>query len=108
MSNPSAPIRRDSGGWISGPCMPPGSTPVRVLLEAVRDSLTLPPPATSQDETMFLRLFAERARLVLTAATTILANPDADDLDLLIIAERLREMAADFPPDTYDAHPLSS
>jgi len=54
---PAPDVRRDEGGWISGPMPgapqparvlppPPGSTAHRELLTTIARALELPPPAT--------------------------------------------------------------
>jgi hypothetical protein len=115
--DPTAAVRADEGGgWISGACapvppvppVPPGSTPLRELLRAIVGTLSLPGPATQRDETTYLRLHRDRARLVLFAARRLLADREADDVDIMIAVDRLRGETMQHPADTYDPHPLSS
>jgi len=112
---PEPVIRADIGGWISGPCLdpeqlpaPPGSTPCRVLILAIAETLTIPPPATHRDEVTYLRLSRDRARLVISACRRVLDDREAGDRDLLIAADTLRGQAADYPADGYDHNPLMS
>jgi|SRR5215470_12729808 len=114
-NDPMSPrVRADLGGWISGPCLPaarivpPGSTPLRELLSAVNQALTLPPPATARDEVTYLRITRDRSRLVMLTARRLLADREADDTDLMIAVAQLREQVAQLPDDTYDHHPMSS
>ena len=86
---------------------PSDSTPCRVLLSAVADALSLPPPATANDEVTFLRLSRDRARLVIFACRRVLLDREAHDADLLAIAGALREQAAEYPPDLYEHHPMT-
>jgi hypothetical protein len=112
---PDPNVRHDVGGWLSGPCLdpeqlpaPPGSTPCRVLLRAISETLTLPPPATHRGEVVYLRLSRDRARLVVSACRRVLDDREAEDRDLLIAADSLRDQAADYPPDGYDHNPLAT
>ena|SRR6266571_8329140 len=82
--------------------IPLGRTAVRELLLAVADTLALPKPATLADETTYLRLHRDRARLVLFACRRILIDRDADDWNLMAAADGLRNRAGDYPDDTYD------
>jgi hypothetical protein len=86
-------VRRDVGGWISGPMLdeplpeppvhplPPGSTPLRELLAAITAALTLPGPATERDEVTYLRIHRDRARLVLFTTIAIPADVHSAVLD---------------------------
>src|SRR5258708_28253425 len=94
-------VRADGGGWISDPCIPPGTTPEREMLLAVIGALTLPPPATARDEVTYLRLSRDRAGLVVDAVRAATA-PGAGGLDILFAAARLCDQLADYPDDTYD------
>ncbi len=82
--------------------VPLGSSGVRELLLAITDTLMLPKPATLADETTYLRLHRDRARLVLFACRRILTDREADDHDLMIAADSLRNYAGDFPDDPYE------
>ncbi len=110
---PNPNVRRDVGGWISGPMLdaplpgpvtpvPPGSTPLRELLAAITAALTLPGPATDRDEVTYLRIHRDRARLVLFTCRRLLADREADDRDVMVSATRLRDETAQHADDTYD------
>lgn len=108
-------VRRDIGGWISGPCLdaptppiPPGGTATRELLQAINAALALPYPAAEGDERPYLILRSKRASLALEAVGRILRNREAGDDDLLAEAAFLRRAVADLPADTYRHNPLSS
>lgn len=110
---PDPNVRRDEGGWLSGPCLdapvppvPPGSTAARELLHAISAALALPHPAGERDERPYLILRSKRASLALEAIGRILRNREADDDDLLTEVAFLRGAAADLPPDTYAHSPL--
>jgi hypothetical protein len=110
-------VRRDVGGWISGPMLdeplpeppvhpvPPGSTPLRELLAAITAALTLPGPATERDEVTYLRIHRDRARLVLFTCRRLLADREAYDRDVMVSVTRLREDAASLRDDQYDHAP---
>jgi hypothetical protein len=117
--NPTDNVRRDLGGWISGPMLdqplppvspirivPPGSSATRELLSAIAQALTLSAPATTKDEVTYLRISRDRARLVLHACRRLLADREADDRDTMITVTRLREEAGQLPPDDYDHNAL--
>ena len=119
-TNPDENVRRDEGGWISGPMLdaplpgrpvrqvPPGSTPLRELLGAITAALTLPRPATERDETTYLRIHRDRARLVLFTCRRLLADREADDRDVMVSVTRLREESAQLADDSYDHAPEPS
>lgn len=100
-------VRRDVGGWISGPCMdpllhpmiPPGSTAQRELLRAIGDTLTLPLGMNTIDDVQRLRILDERAKLVTATVGRILNDRECDDEDAMVAMRSLREQVADFPPD---------
>jgi hypothetical protein len=73
----------------------------RALLSAVRDALTLPPPALISDERAYLELLRDRAHLTRQGLARLAADPDAGPLDFDTEARVLRELLADLPPDTY-------
>ncbi len=109
-------IRHDIGGWISGPMLdapsvppvvPPGSTPLRELVHAIAQTLTLPNPATTRDEVTYLRIMRDRARLVQLACRRILADREfeADDRDVMLAVTSLRGQADSLPDDQYDHAP---
>jgi len=110
-------VRRDVGGWISGPMLdeplpdlpvrpvPPGSTPLRELLAAITAALTLPGPATERDEVTYLRIHRDRARLVLFTCRRLLADRETDDREVMVSVTRLREETAQHADDTYDHAP---
>jgi hypothetical protein len=87
------------------PSVPRG---VRTLLDAIRDALTIPPPASVEDEATYLRRSRERARPVAEACQQATRDPGTHDTDALLIADSLRFKAAEFPPDVYNHNPLSS
>jgi hypothetical protein len=80
----------------------PGSNAVRELLLAITEALTLPKPVTTADETTYLRLQRDHARLVLFACRRVVADHGIDDHDLMVAADSLRNYAADFPDETYE------
>src|SRR5258708_29946821 len=51
-ARPAAPgsVCVDVGGWISGPSLPPGTTPDRGVFLALPDAPTPPPPPTTPGE----------------------------------------------------------
>jgi len=113
-------VRRDIGGWISGPMLseplpdpvpvrpvPPGSSATRELLTAIAQTLTLPRPATTKDELTYLRISRDRARLVLLTCRRVLADREADERDIMITVTQLREDAGQLPPDDYDHSTLA-
>jgi hypothetical protein len=81
---PDPNVRRDVGGWISGPCIdpplppvrpnPPGSSALRELLAAIVQALTLPTSDTTTDELTSLRISRDRTRLVILACRRLLAT----------------------------------
>jgi hypothetical protein len=71
------------------------------LLSAVRDALTLPPPALISDERAYLELLRDRAQLTRQGLNRLAADPDAGPLDFETEARVLRDHLADLPPDTY-------
>jgi hypothetical protein len=97
-------VRRDIGGWISGPMMdpplpnapafmvPPNSTALRELLSAIEKALTLPKAATTKDELTYLRIGRDRARLVLFTCRRLLADREADDRDVMIAVHSLGDV----------------
>jgi len=82
--------------------VPPGSSGIRELLLAITDTLTLPNPATTAAEATYLRLHRDRGRMVLFACRRVLADREADDHDLMIAADSMRNSASDYPDDIYD------
>jgi hypothetical protein len=117
MSDPN--VRYDLGGWISGPCLdeplppawsldvPTGSTPLRELAHAVASALALSAPATTRDEVTYLRIYRNRARLVLLGMRKILADREieGDVRDVMQVVAALREQVAQLPDDAYDHRP---
>lgn len=112
MSDPN--VRIDAGGWLSGPCLdlpsrevPPGSTVLRELAHAVASALALPVPATTRDELTYLRIYRDRARLVLLAMRRILADREIeeDPADVMSVIAALREQVSQLPDDSYDHRP---
>lgn len=105
---PDPNVRRDVGGWISGPCLPSGSTPHRELFRAIVTALDCPPPATVQDEMTYFRVVRDRARVVLLTVARLVSDREAGDLDVMAAAAAsIREQLADFPTDGYDHNPLA-
>jgi hypothetical protein len=89
------------------PPIPPGSTPCRELLRALRDALRLPYPAGKPDEHAYYVLRSKRCGLALEAIDRILTDRGADNRDLLTEAEVLRLHVRDLPPDGYEHSGLS-
>ncbi len=100
---PDPNVRRDVGGWISGPCIdpplppgrpvPPGSSALRELLAAIVQALTLPMSDTATDEWAYLRISRDRTRLVMLTCRRLLADREADDTDVMIAVTSLRDQA---------------
>ena len=91
----------------SVPPVPPGSTPLRELCGAIATALTLSAPATQRDELTYLRIMRDRARLVLLTCRKILTDREieADDRDVMIVVDLLRDQAAQLGDDAYDHAP---
>jgi len=87
------------------PDVPPGSTPLRELVHAVANALTLPTPATTRDELTYLRIARDRARLVVFAMRRILADHEADPGDVMAVVMSLRDEVAQLPDSSYDHQP---
>jgi hypothetical protein len=117
--DPENTVRRDLGGWTSGPSLseplpdpapvrpvPPGSSATRELSSAIAQTLTLPTPAT-KDELTYLRISRDRARVVMLTCRRVLADREADDRDIMITVTQLREQAGQLPPDDYDRSALN-
>jgi hypothetical protein len=85
--------------------VPPGSTPLSELAHAVDQALTLPKPATLADETTYLRITRDRARLVRNAMRRLLADREAGDQDVMAIVATLRDEAAQLGDDAADYEP---
>ena len=102
-NKPDPNVRRDVGGWISGPCIdpplppgrpvPPGSSALRELLAAIVQALTLPMSDTATDEWAYLRISRDRTRLVMLTCRRLLADREADDTDVMIAVTSLRDQA---------------
>jgi hypothetical protein len=88
--------------------IPPGSSPLRELCHAVDQALALPGPATLRDEVTYLRILRDRARLVRQAVRRLLADREAGDRDVMLMANSLRDEAAQLGDDTYDHAPEPS
>jgi hypothetical protein len=81
--------------------------PCRVLLDAVRDVLDCPPPADPAGEQLFLRLRAERARLVVAALGPVLSGRGPGLAGAREAAAVLRAGATACPADIYRPSALS-
>lgn len=88
MTEDSAGVRYDEGGWISGPMVPPGSSPARELLHSVRRALDVPEGSAA---------LAGRVQAVRESLQRILADPDTWADDLMSEAAILRQAASDIP-----------
>lgn len=86
----------------------PRHSAYRALLSAVRDALTLPPPALISDERAYLELLRDRAQLTRRGLNRLAADPEAGPLDFETEARVLCEQLADLPPDTYRHSGLAS
>jgi hypothetical protein len=87
----------------------PGPVAVcRDLLAAIAAALDCPPPATAADETVFLRLRSDRARLALAALRPVLADTECGPGLMAEAACRLRDGLAACPADGYAVSPLAS
>jgi hypothetical protein len=101
---PGPNVRRDVGGWISGPCadpplppvrpIPPGSSALRELLAAIVQALTLPTSDTTKDGLIYLRISRDRARLVMLTCRRLLAGREADDTDVMTAVTSPRDQAS--------------
>jgi hypothetical protein len=90
------------------PPVPPNSTALRELAHAVANALTLPRPATSRDELIYLRIVRDRARLVRQAMRRILADHETDDGDVMVMVAALRDEVGQLGDDSYDHAPEPS
>jgi len=88
--------------------VPPGSTPLRELCHAVDQALTLPGPATTRDETTYLRCQRDRARLVRQAMRRLLADREAGERDVMTAVTMLLAEAARLGDDDYEHAPEPS
>jgi hypothetical protein len=105
----SQPTPRLAGRTADPSAVPPvlpGSTALREFCYAVVRALTLPDPAHwpgtpagPAHELAQLRLYRDRARLVVQTMRRILADREIDDGDIMIFAVSLREELADEPAD---------
>lgn len=107
-------VRHDLGDCPSGPRLgqpvrdvPPNSTPLRELAHAIAGALALPAPATTRDELTYLRIYRDRARLVLLAVRRILADRDIerDPRDVMTVACSLRDQVAQLGDGSYGHQP---
>ncbi len=80
----------------------------RTLLAAVVDALDCPPPAGATDESVFVRLRSDRARLALAALRPVLADRESGPAEMTAAARRLRDGVAACPADGYAHSTLSS
>jgi hypothetical protein len=88
--------------------VPPGSSSLRELCHAVDQALALPAPATVRDETTYLRILRDRVRLVRSAIRRLLADREAEDGDVMLVAASLRDEAGQLGDDQYDYAPEPS
>jgi hypothetical protein len=90
--------------------IPPNSTPLRELANAVESALTLPNPATTRDEVTYLRITRDRARLVRHAMRIVLNDRDIeqDPCNVMVVVASLREQVAELGDDAYDRAPTPS
>ena len=87
----------------------PGTVAVcRDLLAAIAAALDCPPPASEADETIFLRLRSDRARLALAALRPVLADSECGPGPMAEAACRLRDGLAACPADGYTVSSLAS
>jgi hypothetical protein len=90
------------------PPVPPNSTALRELAHVVEKSLTLPRPATTGDELVYLRIVRDRARLVRLAMRRLLADHEADDGDVMVMVAALRGEVGQLGDDACDHAPEPS
>jgi hypothetical protein len=88
--------------------VPPGSTPLRELAQAIDQALTLPRPATLRDEVVYLRCVRDRARLVRRVLRRIMTAAETDDGDVMTAAAVLRSEAGQIGDDSYEHKPEPS
>jgi hypothetical protein len=88
------------------PPVPPGSTALRQLCQAVLHALTLPRVAAERDELIYLRICRDRNRQVASAMRVLLQHFDNDDRDIMAMVVSLRRTLDGIPDDRYDHHPL--
>jgi hypothetical protein len=91
---------------MAGSPVPPGSTALRQLCQAVLHALTLPQVATERDELVYLRICRDRNRQVAGAMRVLLQHFDNDDRDIMAMVVSLRHHIDGIPDDRYDHHPL--
>jgi hypothetical protein len=92
-------VPADSAPFRPIPPVPPGSTALREFCHAVARTLTIPDPALRpglssvqlSDEIACLRLYRDRARLVVSGMRRILADFEIDDRDIMTFVVSLRE-----------------
>ena len=96
---PDPDVRRDVGGWISGPMLP---DPDRQLYTAIVNALDCPPPRTGRDEVTYFRTLRDRARVVLNVIARLASDDDVNDMDVLMAADAIQQRVADFPVTAYD------
>jgi hypothetical protein len=86
--------------------VPPGSSVLRQLCQAVLDAVTLSRPAAERDELTYLRICRDRNRQVAAAMRRLLHDWENDDRDVMAMVVSLREHVAAVPDDRYDHVPL--
>jgi hypothetical protein len=92
---------------VGGPVIPPGSTPVRMLCQAVADALSLPPPRAIHDEQLRYAVLGQRAMIIAQVTRRLAGDVEADAMDIAVAASSIRDRCADFPVN-YSVHPLTS
>jgi hypothetical protein len=90
------------------PPVPPNSSALRELARVVENALTLPRPATTRDEPVYMRIVRDRARLVRLAMRRILADRETDDGDVMVMVAALRDEVGQLGDDAYDHAPEPS
>lgn len=92
-------VRRDVGGWISGPMIPPGSTPCRELLRVIGTALDMPEGRAEHDRERRGQLLSARCEVIRGALRRVLADPGADALDMMTEATAIADRMGDYEVD---------
>jgi hypothetical protein len=85
-----------------------GRSALSGLLTAVITALEIPPPAGTEDETIFLRVRSQRAAEAARACRRVLDDKGATDLDLAWTGAWLDAMCRQLPADGYEHHPMGA